>query len=86
MTGELRYDHPPRPGEKRADVDPVRGAAAEPVDEHDRLGVGRAADEIPKPAGLRFGEALLEARDCLCVRHVDKLLFDRMDDLGGQDL
>jgi hypothetical protein len=56
------------------------------VDEHDGLAVGRSAEEIPEPAALHFGEALLEARDRLCVRHVDKLLFGKMNDLGGRDL
>jgi hypothetical protein len=56
------------------------------VDEHDGLSVCRPSDEITEPAGLHVGEALLEARNRFCVRHVDKLFFDLMDDLGGQDI
>ena len=59
VTGQLRDDHAPGAGERRGDEPPVRGGAAEPVDEQE----GRAfpADEVPEPGPGVLVHALLEA-------------------------
>ena len=66
--------------EQRRELGPVRGRAAEPVNEQER----RAAppDEVAHPDALYLGKSLLQAGQ-FCVRHGPRLCFVTMNGLGG---
>src|SRR5919197_4419909 len=74
---QLGDENSERSRERRRDVPPVGGAAAEPMDEHDRGSSLGPGDEVAEPTAPHDREPLLEAGDRLCVRHAGKLFFDR---------
>ena len=85
MAGKLGHEQTPTGQEQRRERDPVRGRAAEAVDEQDRLAL--AGGEIAKAPAGHLQKPLLEARELriLCVRHQGRLLFEAMDRSGRQD-
>ena len=82
MPGELGHDQPPARQQQRREREPVRGRAAEPVDEQQRVAL--AGDQVAQPAAASVEEPLFEPRR-LCVRHEGRLFFAAMDRSGRQD-
>ncbi len=60
MAGQLGHQHLLSRKQQRRQREPVRGRAAQSVDEHQRLALAR--DEVAQAAPSRLGEALLETR------------------------
>jgi hypothetical protein len=84
VSGKLWDEQPPVRQQQGCEREPVRGPAAETMDEHERLAL--ASDEVAQPAATHLGEALLEICEFnLCVCHPGRLLFDAMDRSGRQD-
>ena len=83
MAGQLGHDQPPARQQQRGEREPVRGRAAEAVDEQQRVAL--AGDEVAQPAAAGVEEPLFEARSRLCVRHQGRLFFAAMDRSGRQD-
>ena len=61
VPGQLGDEDAVAARQQRSHVDPVRGRTAEPVHEDERTSFALAADEVPQPAALDVGEALVEA-------------------------
>jgi hypothetical protein len=71
VAGKVRHEDAAALDQRGQQLDPVEGAAAQPVEEHERL--SRAAGEVPEvdPGGLRT--PLLEPRHVRCGRHADEV-------------
>ncbi len=63
MAGQLGHDQPSARQQQRGEREPVRGRAAEPVDEQQRVAL--AGDEVAQPAAAGVEEPLFEAEEAL---------------------
>ena len=83
VARQVRNEQTVAPGQQGRKLGPVRGRAAQTVDEHDR---GPASShEVAHPDALDVGDSFLEAGE-LCVRHGGRLSLASMNGLGGPAL